>query len=88
VHTPNIDRFIKRSTLFSNFYVTPQCAQSRAQLLTGRNFVRTGTLSVSGGGWDVQPLLFKVMIRVKLQCHSCCTSVMDPFAAARDAGSC
>jgi hypothetical protein len=30
--------------------VTPQCAQSRAQLLTGRNFVRTGTLSVSGGG--------------------------------------
>jgi arylsulfatase A-like enzyme len=49
VDTPNIDRLIRRSTLFSNFYVTPQCAQSRAQLLTGRNFVRTGTLSVSGG---------------------------------------
>lgn len=38
--TPNIDRLIKRGMSFSNFYSTPLCAMSRAELLTGRDFVR------------------------------------------------
>uniref|UniRef100_A0A383VC43 Sulfatase N-terminal domain-containing protein n=1 Tax=Tetradesmus obliquus TaxID=3088 RepID=A0A383VC43_TETOB len=42
--TPNIDRLIKRGMSFSNFYSTPLCAMSRAELLTGRDFVRTGTV--------------------------------------------
>ncbi|KAF8058413.1 hypothetical protein HT031_005537 [Scenedesmus sp. PABB004] len=47
--TPNIDRLIQRGVMFNNYYVTPQCAQSRAALLTGRSFVRTGTMLVHGG---------------------------------------
>ncbi|KAF6255124.1 alkaline-phosphatase-like protein [Scenedesmus sp. NREL 46B-D3] len=52
VKTPNIDRFIKGSTLFDNFYTTPQCAQSRAAVLLGRHHARTGTMLVSSG-WDL-----------------------------------
>ncbi|WIA17445.1 hypothetical protein OEZ85_014292 [Tetradesmus obliquus] len=51
VNTPNLDRFIRNGTLFDNFYVTPQCAQSRAALLTGRYPPRAGTMLVHGG-WD------------------------------------
>lgn len=49
VNTPNIDKFLKRSTKFDNFYVTPMCAQSRAELMTGRAYPKTGTMLVSGG---------------------------------------
>lgn len=49
VHTPNLDRFMRKATRFDNFYVTPQCAQSRAALLTGRMPARTGTMLVHGG---------------------------------------
>jgi hypothetical protein len=42
-------RFIRGGTLFDNFYVTPQCAQTRAELLTGRSYARTGTMLVHGG---------------------------------------
>uniref|UniRef100_A0A383VL27 Sulfatase N-terminal domain-containing protein n=1 Tax=Tetradesmus obliquus TaxID=3088 RepID=A0A383VL27_TETOB len=49
VNTPNIDKFIRGGTLFDNFYVTPQCAQTRAELLTGRKYARTGTMLVHGG---------------------------------------
>jgi arylsulfatase A-like enzyme len=38
--TPNIDRLIRRGMSFTNFYSTPLCAMSRAELLTGRDFVR------------------------------------------------
>lgn len=49
VHTPNLDKFMSRATRFDNFYVTPQCAQSRAALLTGRMPARVGTMLVHGG---------------------------------------
>ncbi|KAF6254409.1 alkaline-phosphatase-like protein [Scenedesmus sp. NREL 46B-D3] len=42
VKTPNLDRFMRRALRFDNFYVTPQCAQSRAALLTGRSSARVG----------------------------------------------
>ncbi|KAF6258702.1 alkaline-phosphatase-like protein [Scenedesmus sp. NREL 46B-D3] len=51
VKTPNIDKFRQRSMVLDNFYTPPQCAQSRAQFLTGRSYARTGTMAVSGG-WD------------------------------------
>ncbi|KAI8466606.1 MAG: alkaline-phosphatase-like protein [Monoraphidium minutum] len=49
VRTPNLDRFLERSTQFDNFYVAPMCSQSRSSLLTGRDYTRTGTMLVNGG---------------------------------------
>eukprot|EP01024_Parvocaulis_polyphysoides_P039887 TRINITY_DN36125_c0_g2_i3.p1 TRINITY_DN36125_c0_g2~~TRINITY_DN36125_c0_g2_i3.p1 ORF type:complete len:167 (-),score=29.04 TRINITY_DN36125_c0_g2_i3:43-543(-) len=37
LHTPNMNKFANESVEFSNFYTTPLCATSRANLLTGRN---------------------------------------------------
>jgi arylsulfatase len=47
IKTPNMDRFLEQSTRFDNFYVAPMCSQSRASLLTGRDFARTGTMLVN-----------------------------------------
>jgi arylsulfatase A-like enzyme len=44
-------RFIQEGTFFDNYYVTPQCAQSRAAMLTGRYSARVGTMLVNGA-WD------------------------------------
>ncbi|WIA28866.1 hypothetical protein OEZ86_011391 [Tetradesmus obliquus] len=49
VNTPNLDKFIMQGTEFDNFYVAPMCSQSRAALLTGRDFARTGTMLINGG---------------------------------------
>ena len=49
VETPNLDRFSSESVQFSKFYVTPVCATTRASLLTGRHFLRTGVSHVHGG---------------------------------------
>uniref|UniRef100_A0A383VTG9 Sulfatase N-terminal domain-containing protein n=1 Tax=Tetradesmus obliquus TaxID=3088 RepID=A0A383VTG9_TETOB len=40
---------MRRALRFDNFYVSPQCAQSRAALLTGRASPRVGTMLVHGG---------------------------------------
>jgi arylsulfatase A-like enzyme len=49
VETPNLDQFAGESVQFSQFYVTPVCASTRASLLTGRHFLRTGVSHVHGG---------------------------------------
>ena len=49
VSTPNLDRFMQQSMEFRNFYVSPMCSQSRAELLTGRDYQRTGTMLINGG---------------------------------------
>ena len=51
MRTPNLDQFLETATQFDNFYVTPMCSHSRAALLTGRDYARTGTMLVNGGGW-------------------------------------
>lgn len=53
-NTPNLDSFIRNGVLFDNFYTTPMCAQSRAALLTGRSYPKTGTMLVSGGARQQQ----------------------------------
>jgi hypothetical protein len=50
VSTPNLDKFLSQSMEFRNFYVSPMCSQSRAELLTGRSYQRTGTMLINGGG--------------------------------------
>lgn len=47
--TPNLDRLAKEGARFSNFYVHVKCAPSRAALLTGRHFLKTGVWGVHSG---------------------------------------
>ncbi|MBD0405356.1 sulfatase-like hydrolase/transferase [Flammeovirga sp. EKP202] len=47
--TPNIDKLAKASVQFENFYVANVCAPTRASLLTGRDYWRTGVTGVHGG---------------------------------------
>jgi arylsulfatase A-like enzyme len=49
IETPNLDNFAGESVRFSQFYVTPVCATTRASLMTGRHFLRTGVSHVHGG---------------------------------------
>lgn len=49
VETPTIDKLASESVQFSQFYVNPVCAPTRASLLTGRHFLRTGVSHVHGG---------------------------------------
>ncbi len=49
VETPKLQRMADEAVQFDNFYVAPVCAPSRASLLTGRHFIRTGVSHVHGG---------------------------------------
>ena len=48
--TPNIDRIGLEGAQFENFYVSPVCSPTRAELLTGRYHFRSGVYSTSAGG--------------------------------------
>jgi arylsulfatase A-like enzyme len=50
LHTPNIDRLAREGAQFGNFYVTPVCSPTRAELLTGRYHPRSGITGTSEGG--------------------------------------
>src|SRR6056297_1278911 len=49
LETPHLDNLAKQSAQFAKFNVNPVCAPSRASLLTGRHFLRTGVSHVHGG---------------------------------------
>ena len=42
LETPNLDNLAAESVEFTDFHAQPLCAPSRASLLTGREFLRTG----------------------------------------------
>ncbi|MDE2954518.1 MAG: sulfatase-like hydrolase/transferase, partial [Gemmatimonadota bacterium] len=50
VRTPNMDRLANEGVAFDRFYGHPLCSPSRAALMTGRYFYRTGILHTSRGG--------------------------------------
>lgn len=50
ISTPHIDKLFQDGTEFQNFYVSPVCSPTRAELLTGRYHVRSGVYSTSAGG--------------------------------------
>jgi len=50
IKTPNLDRFAQQGVQFRHFYCSPVCAPTRASLLTGRYFYRTGVIHTSRGG--------------------------------------
>lgn len=49
VSTPHLDDLGKQSVILDPFYSQPVCAPSRAQLMTGRHFLKTGVWGVHGG---------------------------------------
>ncbi len=49
VKTPNIDKLASDSVTFSDYSVSPVCSTTRASLLTGRQFYKTGVSGVHGG---------------------------------------
>lgn len=50
LETPHIDALATYGVSFENFYVQPVCSPTRAEILTGRYFPRTGVYSTSSGG--------------------------------------
>ncbi|GAA4432956.1 arylsulfatase [Bremerella cremea] len=50
VQTPNLDQFAKQGVQLTQFYCSPVCAPTRAALMTGRYFYRTGVIHTSRGG--------------------------------------
>jgi arylsulfatase/arylsulfatase A len=49
VQTPNIDAMASRSFEMQRFYVSPVCSPTRASLMTGRDFYRTGVTDTFKG---------------------------------------
>ncbi len=49
IETPAINSFAAESVSFDRFYVSPVCSPTRATLLTGRYYLRTGVTGVTGG---------------------------------------
>jgi arylsulfatase len=47
--TPNIDRLHSQSVRFTDFHVSPMCAPTRSQLLTGTDCVRNGAMATCAG---------------------------------------
>ena len=50
IHTPNIDRFARDGIHLKRFYANQVCAPTRASLMTGRYYYRTGVIHTSRGG--------------------------------------
>lgn len=50
IKTPHLDALAKESVRFTQFYVSPVCAPTRASLMTGRYSLRTGVIDTYNGG--------------------------------------
>jgi len=44
IRTPNLDRLARESVRFTRFHVNPVCSPTRASLMTGRYYYRTGVV--------------------------------------------
>jgi len=50
INTPNMDRIAKEGVQFTRFYAAPVCAPTRAGVMTGRYYPRTGLYNTRFGG--------------------------------------
>lgn len=55
LRTPHLDRLAKQSVEFTNFCVAPLCAPTRASLITGRYYYRTGVTDTYKGQAIMDP---------------------------------
>src|SRR5436190_10274570 len=53
--TPNLDKWHAKSVRFVDFHVAPMCTPTRGQLMSGRDAVRNGATSVTGGRAFMRP---------------------------------
>ena len=49
IRTPNLDQIANNGVRFNRFYVSPVCSPTRAELLTGKFFFRSGVNGVTKG---------------------------------------
>ena len=66
--TPTLDQLHAQGISFDRFYVSPVCAPTRASLLTGQHYLRTGVFHVTRGGEKMHPE--QVTIAEILQQHA------------------
>ena len=50
IDTPRLDQMARESVRFDRFYVQPVCAPTRAGLMTGRYYLRSGLYNTRFGG--------------------------------------
>ena len=55
IETPTLDRLAAEGVELTRFYVAPVCAPTRAGLMTGRHYVRTGLYNTRFGGDTLHP---------------------------------
>ena len=55
LRTPHLDRLADEGLRFSDFHVSPMCAPTRGQLLTGLDAARNGVINVSSGRALLRP---------------------------------
>ncbi len=55
IDTPSLDRLASESVELTRFYVQPVCAPTRAGLMTGRHYLRTGLYNTRFGGDTLSP---------------------------------
>ncbi len=55
IETPNLDRLAADGVELTRFYVQPVCAPTRAGLMTGRHYLRTGVYNTRFGGDTLDP---------------------------------
>ncbi len=63
--TPTLDDLFSQGVSFDRFYVSPVCAPTRASLLTGKHYLKTGVFHVTRGGEKMKPLLNTLPERLK-----------------------
>ena len=49
MQTPTMDKMAREGVRFDRFYTAPACAPTRSALMTGRNYLKTGTAAVGFG---------------------------------------
>lgn len=55
IRTPNIDRLAREGVRFTHFYCSPVCSPTRAALMTGRHYQRTGAVDTYCGRDTLDP---------------------------------
>jgi len=55
LETPNLDRLYAESIRFEDYHVSPMCAPTRGQLMTGLDAARNGAINVSSGRALLRP---------------------------------